>query len=129
MPVSISSYSNSLRERRRFSATPGGPIPTPRTPRSRPATTACARCWPRATLRLRLSIQAPGALSYPFAHFDETFADREREADEFYGALLPSSLSADAASVVRQGYGGLLWTKQAYVYDVERWLGERGVRR
>ena len=32
----------------------------------------------------------------------------------------PPSLSEDAASVVRQGYAGLLWTKQAYVYDVER---------
>ena len=30
---------------------------------------------------------------------------------------------------MRQGYAGLLWTKQAYVYDVERWLNERGVRR
>ena len=38
-------------------------------------------------------------------------------------------MSADAANVIRQGYAGLLWTKQAYVYDVERWLKERGVQR
>jgi hypothetical protein len=81
------------------------------------------------TLRLRLCIQPPEALPDPFATFDETFADRKREHDDFYRALLPASLSADAANVVRQGYAGLLWTKQAYVYDVERWLNQRGVTR
>jgi hypothetical protein len=82
-----------------------------------------------ATVRLRLSARRPEALSEPFADFDATFAARKREADDFYTALLPASLSEDARSVVRQGYAGLLWTKQAYVYDVERWLNARGVRR
>jgi hypothetical protein len=82
-----------------------------------------------ATLRLRLTVLAPSTLSDPFRDCDETFSDRKREADEFYGALIPATLSADAASVVRQGYGSLLWTKQAYVYDVERWLKARGVGR
>jgi hypothetical protein len=82
-----------------------------------------------ATLRLRLTARDPGALADPFGAFDRTFADRKREADEFYAALIPASLSEDAKSVVRQGYAGLLWTKQAYVYDVERWLNERGVQR
>ena len=82
-----------------------------------------------ATLRLRLSAREPGALPDPFAGFDAAFTDRKREHDEFYRALIPPSLSPDAASVVRQGYAGLLWTKQAYVYDVERWLNQRGVRR
>jgi len=81
------------------------------------------------TLRLRMTAQPPEALSDPFGGFDGTFAARRREADEFYGALLPASLSPDAKSVVRQGYGGLLWTKQAYVYDVEGWLAARGVKR
>jgi hypothetical protein len=82
-----------------------------------------------ATIRLRLSDRPPGDLSDPFAHFDQTFADRKREADEFYAAITPPSLSEDAANVVRQGLGGLLWSKQAYVYDVERWLKERGIQR
>ena len=82
-----------------------------------------------ATIRLRLSDRPPGDLSDPFAHFDQTFADRQREADEFYAAIIPTSLSEDAANVIRQGLGGLLWTKQAYVYDVERWLKERGIQR
>jgi len=82
-----------------------------------------------ATLRLRLTEQAPDRLPDPFGVFDQTFEDRKRECDDFYGEILPASLSADAKSVVRQGYSGLLWTKQAYVYDVERWLNARGVKR
>ncbi len=82
-----------------------------------------------ATLRLRLTNKPPTELADPFGSFDQTFADRKREADEFYGSLIPSSLSPDAVSVIRQGYAGLLWTKQAYVYNVEQWLNERGVQR
>jgi mannosylglycerate hydrolase MGH1-like protein len=83
-----------------------------------------------ATIRLRLTNRAPTVLADPFGSgFDQTFADRTREADEFYGAILPRSLSDDAKNVVRQGYSGLLWSKQAYVYNVEQWLNERGVQR
>ena len=82
-----------------------------------------------ATLRLRLTGRPPGELADPFANFDRTFADRKREADEFYAGVIPAKLSADATNVVRQGYAGLLWTKQAYVYNVEAWMKERGVRR
>ncbi|HVZ85713.1 MAG TPA: glucosidase [Polyangia bacterium] len=82
-----------------------------------------------ASVRLRLTDRSPAMLPEPFADADQTFADRLREADEFYAAITPASLSADAAAVIRQGYSGLLWTKQAYVYDVEHWLNERGIHR
>jgi hypothetical protein len=82
-----------------------------------------------ASLRLRLTMRPPRDLADPFGEFDQTIADRKHEADEFYRNLIPSSLSADATSVVRQGYAGLLWTKQAYIYDVEQWLNERGIKR
>src|SRR4029453_17901886 len=82
------------------------------------------------TLRLRLSTRDPGENVEPFgAGFDQIVEDRKREADEFYRAITPPSLSEDAARVIRQGYAGLLWTKQAYVYDVDRWLTEKGVTR
>jgi len=51
---------------------------------------------------------------------------RRREADEFYAALIPPSLSADAASVMRQALAGMLWSSSFYYYDVEKWLEERG---
>ncbi len=64
--------------------------------------------------------------SDPFAGFDSVFDARRAEADEFYAALAPAGLSADAALVLRQGFAGLLWSKQYYHYDVWRWLmGDR----
>jgi hypothetical protein len=85
-------------------------------------------------VRLRLSDVAPaafartnGAAATPFGgHFDDVLRARRAEADEFYAALTPPSLDADAASVMRQALAGMLWTKQFYHYDVDRWLEERG---
>ena len=54
--------------------------------------------------------------------FDAVFATRLKEADEFYAALAPPDLSEDARSVQRQAFAGLLWSKQFYHYDVDRWL-------
>jgi mannosylglycerate hydrolase MGH1-like protein len=51
---------------------------------------------------------------------------RQGEADEFYGALIPKSVSPDAANVMRQALAGMLWSKQFYYYDVDAWLGEHG---
>src|SRR6185312_4642709 len=81
------------------------------------------------TCQLRLTPRRPDEVGDPFSGwFDQTFTARKSEADEFYRRLTPPSLSADAANVMRQGYAGLLWTKQAYVYDVDRWLDGRGVK-
>jgi hypothetical protein len=57
----------------------------------------------------------------PSAHADEIFAARRAEADAFYQLRNPG-LSRDEALVVRQGYAGLLWSKQFYHYDVRTWL-------
>ena len=54
--------------------------------------------------------------------FDALFAQRQKEADEFYDSRIPRNLSADARMVMRQAYSGLLWSKQFYHYDVETWL-------
>ncbi|HKQ30416.1 MAG TPA: glucosidase [Burkholderiales bacterium] len=88
----------------------------------------------RAVVRLRLTDVAPSqcADAYsgnggPFGpEFDETLAQRVREANEFYADITPRSMSADAARVMRQALAGMLWSKQYYFYDVHRWLGERG---
>ena len=60
------------------------------------------------------------------AHFDEVFAARRREADEFYAGVIPASLGADGALVMRQALAGMLWGKQFYYFDLDRWLEERG---
>src|SRR4029453_4247232 len=51
---------------------------------------------------------------------------RQKDADEFYAGVIPASLDADAANVMRQALAGMLWTKQFYNYDVDRWLSDRG---
>jgi len=56
--------------------------------------------------------------------FDGLMQMREREADVFYATIIPSSLTADEASVMRQALAGMLWSKQFYYYDVDRWLEE-----
>jgi hypothetical protein len=57
-----------------------------------------------------------------FDDFDWTFALRVQEADEFYATVIPRALSADAQNVMRQGFAGLLWSKQFYHYVVKEWL-------
>ena len=54
--------------------------------------------------------------------FDGLFALRMKEADEFYASRVTSELSDDAKSVMRQAFGGMLWSKQFYHYDVRTWL-------
>lgn len=56
--------------------------------------------------------------------FEEVFAAREREANEFYAEVQGQQcgLSGDGCSVQRQAFAGLLWTKQYYHYSIEDWL-------
>jgi len=81
------------------------------------------------SIRLRLSdkeIFDKGAKTRteagPFAGFDETFTQRIKEADEFYGQIIHGELSEDAKSVQRQAFAGMLWSKQYYHYVVKEWL-------
>jgi hypothetical protein len=72
-------------------------------------------------VRLRLNEREPAATAFD-AGFDATFEDRIQEADEFYGSVLPDTLSEDARNVGRQAFAGLLWSKQYYHYVVKDWL-------
>lgn len=56
--------------------------------------------------------------------FDEILSSRLREADEFYQSVIPQSVSPDAANVMRQALAGMLWSKQFYYYNVNKWLKE-----
>jgi hypothetical protein len=75
-------------------------------------------------VRLRLTDRPPDTLPRPFAEFDATFGARRREADAFYRARTPPGTSADAASVMRQAFAGMLWSKQYYFFDLDQWLRE-----
>ena len=56
--------------------------------------------------------------------FDQLFASRLADADEFYERITPKSLSEDERSVHRQALAGMLWTKQYYYFDLDKWLTE-----
>ncbi len=54
--------------------------------------------------------------------FEETFAARIAEADEFYAQSAAPGLHEDGVRVQRQAFAGLMWSKQFYHYDVKTWL-------
>jgi hypothetical protein len=78
------------------------------------------------TIRLRLSDLAPATLRDPFKGFSEVVQTRQREADEFYRAITPDRVSKDEALVMRQALAGMLWSKQYFGFDVDKWLHEHG---
>ena len=85
-----------------------------------PVYTKTVKAGGSVTLYLRLSNTA---IKDPFAAgFDTLFTTRKKEADDFYNAILPNNITADQALVRRQAFAGLLWSKQYYHFDVERWL-------
>jgi len=60
----------------------------------------------------------------PFGSFDKIMHTRLAEADEFYNRITPTSLSEDERRVHRQALAGMLWSKQYYYFDLDRWLQE-----
>ncbi|KUN78151.1 MGH1-like glycoside hydrolase domain-containing protein [Streptomyces griseoruber] len=76
------------------------------------------------TIRLRLT---DTELSAPWADFTQVMDLRRTEADAFYDALTPEGMGDDERRMVRQALAGMLWSKQYYHLDVERWLAEHGV--
>ncbi|WP_243647774.1 MGH1-like glycoside hydrolase domain-containing protein [Flaviaesturariibacter flavus] len=62
-------------------------------------------------------------LDHPFPDgFTEVFAARKQAADAWYEGLLPAGTRADLRNIYRQAIAGLLWSKQFYNFDVEKWL-------
>ncbi len=77
-----------------------------------------------AVLRLRLTDSC--VAKDAFTGFDETLAERRSEADEFYHAITPPSATEDEALVLRQALAGMLWTKQYYLFEADKWIREHG---
>src|SRR5262249_36581749 len=75
-------------------------------------------------LRLRLSNAASDAPFGPI--FNEGFDRRRLEADEYYRAITPANVGEDAANVLRQASAGMLWSKQFFFLDLDKWLDEHG---
>ncbi len=78
-------------------------------------------------VRLRLAQTAPAELGDPFEAFEALLQARRQEADEFYQSVTPPSVSPDEASLMRQAMAGMLWSKQYYYFDADKWLAEHAV--
>jgi len=79
----------------------------------------------KMTIRLRLCDKRAANGKDPFEDFDAIKDSRIREANEFYRSVIPATLSEDETRVMRQALAGMLWTKQYYFFDVDKWLEER----
>ena len=73
-------------------------------------------------LRFRLTADTLAAESGFGEAFEQTFAARIAEADQFYSGWIPKLMSGSESQVTRQAYAGLLWSKQFYYYAVQDWL-------
>ncbi len=77
------------------------------------------------TLRLRLRLgshAAAGGSLDPFVDFEQVFAARIAEADAFHAGFGGDALSDDERLVQRQAFAGLIWSKQFYHYDIDKWI-------
>jgi hypothetical protein len=78
---------------------------------------------PGESVTVRLRLRDDTQLERPFGRgFDQVLADRQREADEFYAAVIPHDASDSDRLVARRAFAGLLWGKQLYRYTVRDWL-------
>jgi hypothetical protein len=80
-----------------------------------------------SVIRMRLGVSEPAALSDAFENFNQVMHARRAQADEFYRAITPASATEDEARIMRQALAGMLWSKQFFGFDVDKWLKEHGV--
>ena len=66
--------------------------------------------------------QAPTVTQDVAAGFDSVCAVRKSEADAFYASLRHAPTDPDEARVLRQAFAGLLWSKQYFHFNVNKWL-------
>lgn len=80
-----------------------------------------------AEIELRLHEHSDNAPRIPDADWQgewsqRILAERKAEADQYYSALTPAGTSPMRADLMRRAYAGMIWGKQFYRYDVDRWL-------
>ncbi|HEX3540017.1 MAG TPA: hypothetical protein VHT75_06180 [Acidimicrobiales bacterium] len=77
---------------------------------------------PGGQVELRLRFSNAAAAEATPEDFDAVLAARRREADEFYAARTPLDATEAEGQAMRQAFAGMIWSKQFFHYDVERWL-------
>jgi hypothetical protein len=69
--------------------------------------------------RLRLT---ENEMTSPLRDVDKIMEEKKREADEFYEAIHPPKATAAEKLIQRRAFAGMLWEKQIYLFDVNRWF-------
>ena len=77
---------------------------------------------PGETVTLHFRFSDTCYIADPLAEVDATVDLRRAEADAYYASIHPPDADVDARNIQRQALGGLIWTKQAYLFDVNLWL-------
>lgn len=76
------------------------------------------------TVKLRLTGEKNGT---PFVDFDSILSTQKKNADDFYAEKQKELLTDDEKMVQRQAFAGMLWSKQLYYFNVNKWLnGDAG---
>lgn len=70
-------------------------------------------------LYLRLTT---GQMAKPLEDVEKIIAKRKKEADLFYEEIHPQKATKEERAIQRQALAGMLWNKQIYLYDVDRWF-------
>ncbi len=81
-------------------------------------------------IHLRLTRTEPATDFDPFEGVDALFQARIQEANDFYAFITPARTKADhpeQVDIMRQALAGMLWTKQYFYYDVDKWLEEHHI--
>jgi hypothetical protein len=72
-------------------------------------------------LHLRLS---PADKSCDLNEVEKLIGRRRTEADEFYKSIHPRRATEEEKEIQRRALAGMLWSKQIYLFDVEKWFAE-----
>lgn len=65
---------------------------------------------------------SPKELADPLKDVAPTIAKRKKEADTLYEKIHPKKASLEEKQIQRQALSSLIWSKQAYIFDVGEWL-------
>ena len=55
---------------------------------------------------------------------DRIVTQRREEADEFFDSIAPRAATQEEKHIQRTALAGMLWSKQIYLFDVDKWLSE-----
>jgi hypothetical protein len=68
-------------------------------------------------------------LKKPFEDFEKIFTNRLNEANEFYNEVQAGVKEDELRLIQRQGYAGMMWSKQFFYFNVKQWLDGDPIRK